>query len=81
LLALRRAWQVWQELEVPYEAARVRMLLGLACRALGDDETAALELEASRGTFARLGAASDLDRVDSLTRHAPSGDSRRLTPR
>ena len=81
LLALRRAWQVWQELEVPYEAARVRMLLGLACRALGDDETAALELEASRGTFARLGAASDLDRVDSLTRHAPSGDSHRLTPR
>ena len=27
--------QVWQELEAPYEAARVRVLLGLACRALG----------------------------------------------
>jgi hypothetical protein len=30
LLALRRAWQVCQELEVPYGAARVRELVGLA---------------------------------------------------
>jgi hypothetical protein len=53
LVALRRAWQVWQELEAPYEAARVRVLLGLACRALGDDDTVALELEAARGVFAQ----------------------------
>jgi hypothetical protein len=33
--ALRRAWQVWQQVEVPYLAARVRVLMGLACRALG----------------------------------------------
>ena len=29
----------WRELEAPYEAARVRVLVGLACRALGDDDT------------------------------------------
>ena len=81
LVALRHAWQVWQELEVPYEAARVRVLLGLACRALGDDDTASLELEAARGVFARLGAAPDLARVDSLTRRAASGNTRGLTPR
>jgi len=81
LLALRHAWQVWQDLEVPYEAARVRVLLGLACRALGDDETAALELEAARGVFAQLGAALDFARVDALTQHAPSIDAHGLTPR
>jgi DNA-binding NarL/FixJ family response regulator len=57
------------------------VLLGLACRALGDDDTAALELEVTRGIFAELGAAPDLDRVDSLTRRAASGNSRGLTPR
>ena len=56
LVALRHAWQVWQELEAPYEAARVRVLLGLACRALGDEDTAALELEAARGVFAAAGS-------------------------
>jgi DNA-binding NarL/FixJ family response regulator len=81
LLTLRRAWQVWQELEVPHEAARVRVLLGVACRALGDDDTAALELEAARGVFAQLGAAPDLARVDSLTQSAPYIDAHGLTPR
>jgi DNA-binding CsgD family transcriptional regulator len=81
LLSLRHAWQVWQKLEVPYEIARVRVLLGLACRALGDDDTAALELEAARGVFARLGAAPDLARVDSLPRRPPSIDAHGLTPR
>jgi DNA-binding CsgD family transcriptional regulator len=81
LLALRHAWQVWQELEVPYEVARVRVLLGLACRELGDDDTAALELEAARGVFAQLGAAPDLARVGSLSRRAPSIDTHGLTAR
>jgi len=81
LLALRRAWQVWQDLEVPYEAARVRVLLGLACGALSDDDTAALELEAARAVFEQLGAAPDLARVDSLTGGSHSLDAQGLTPR
>ena len=48
LTALRGAWAAWQELEAPYEAARARVLIGLACRALGDEDTAALELDAAR---------------------------------
>jgi DNA-binding NarL/FixJ family response regulator len=67
LAALREAWQTWQELEAPYEAARVRVLLGLGCRAVGDEGTAAWELDAARGVFDRLGARPDVAQVDSLT--------------
>ena len=55
--ALRRAWTAWHELDAPYEAARVRVLVGLACRALGDEDTAAMELDAARWVFEQLGAA------------------------
>jgi DNA-binding CsgD family transcriptional regulator len=80
-VALRRAARVWQQLEAPYEAARARALLGLACRALGDVDAAAFELEAARGVLAGLGAAPDLVRVESLTRRESPADVRGLTPR
>ena len=63
LAPLARARQAWQELEAPYEGARTRVLIGLACRGLGDDDSAELELEAARAVFAQLGAAPDLARV------------------
>jgi len=81
LVALRRAAQAWQELEAPYEAARTRVLVGLACRALGDHDTAALELEAARSVFAELGAAPDLARVDALARRKDTADTHGLTAR
>jgi DNA-binding CsgD family transcriptional regulator len=82
VIALRRAWQLWRELEVPYEAARSRLLLGLACRALGDEDTAALELDAARGTFERLGAAPDLARIATILARAPvTGTAHGLSPR
>ena len=80
LVVLRRAWETWQELEAPYEAARTRVLLGQACAALGDDDTALLELEAAREVFARLGARPDLARVDALIGRGPV-ESHGLTPR
>ena len=58
--------QAWQELDAPYEAARVRVLIGLACRELGDSDTAAMELDAARWGFQQLEAAPDLARVDEL---------------
>jgi len=67
LVALRAAWALWRELDAPYEAARVRMLIALACRSLGDEDSAALELDAARRVFAQLGARSELDRADALT--------------
>ena len=81
LVALRPAARAWQELEAPYEAARTRVLVGLACRAMGDHDTAALELEAARSAFAELGAAPDIARVDSLARPEDTADTHGLTSR
>jgi DNA-binding NarL/FixJ family response regulator len=75
LAPLGQAHAYWQQVDAPYLAARVRLCLGLASRALGDEDGARLELEAARATFARLGAAPDLARVDALVarRPAPAG--------
>ena len=78
---LRRAFEAWRQLEVPYEAARVRVLIAKACRILGDEETAALELDAARGAFSKLRAAPDLARVDALARGTASGSEHGLTKR
>jgi DNA-binding NarL/FixJ family response regulator len=75
---LRGAGTAWQELAAPYEAARVRVLVGLACRALGDEETAVLELDAARQAFAGLGAAADLAGVATHLRERPAAG---LSPR
>jgi len=81
LAPLRRASQEWREADAPYEAARARALLGLACRELGDEDGASLELEAARAGFERLGATSDLTRLDDLTRRRTSRGGHGLTPR
>jgi DNA-binding CsgD family transcriptional regulator len=64
---LRSAWTHWQELEAPYHGARVRVLIGEACRALGDEDTAEMELDAAQWVFQELGAAPDLARVRKLS--------------
>jgi DNA-binding CsgD family transcriptional regulator len=65
--ALRRAWSAWHALDAPYEAARVRVMIGLASRELGDEDTAGMELEAAREVFRQLGAAPDLARLEATT--------------
>lgn len=67
LKQLRKAWTIWRELEAPYEAARTRVLLSEACRLVGDDDGAEMELDAARSTFDQLGATHDLSRVDALS--------------
>jgi DNA-binding CsgD family transcriptional regulator len=78
---LRRAWAGWHGLDAPYEAARVRVLVGLACRALGDEEGAAMELDAARWVFDQLGAVPDLARVTDLARPTPGSPPAPLTAR
>ena len=78
---LRRAFGAWQQLEVPYEVARVRVMIAKACRILGDEETAALELDAARGAFSELRAAPDLARLDALARGTASESEHGLTKR
>ena len=60
----------------PYEVARSRELIGLACRALGDEEAAGLELEAARTGYEELGAVPDAVRLGSRP-----GRPHGLTPR
>jgi DNA-binding CsgD family transcriptional regulator len=74
---LRRACRIWQELDAPYEVARVRALIGDALRRLGDVDGAAMELDAARAVFQRLGAAPALtaieERSEAGPRRAPAG--------
>lgn len=79
--ALRQAWNEWQELGAPYEAARVRVSIGLACRAVGDSDAAELEFDAAHRVFEELGAAPDLGRLDGLAREAAPEPAGGLTAR
>lgn len=64
---LRRAFHIWKGLDAPYEAARVRVLIGDACRAIGDNDAATLEFEAAKSVFERLGARPELARLNAVT--------------
>jgi ATP/maltotriose-dependent transcriptional regulator MalT len=75
-LELRRSWNAWCELQAPYEAARVQVLLTQACLQLGDEENALVELTAARNQFLQLGASVDLSRAEALfpkTTRPPAG--------
>jgi DNA-binding CsgD family transcriptional regulator len=80
LVSLRAARGTWQELDAPYETARTRVLIGLACRALGDEDAALLELEHATTAFEQLGALPDLARVEAVVARE-TGDTHGLTPR
>ena len=66
LAPLRRALGTWSDLDVPYEAGRLRLLVGRACRALGDLDGARLEAEAAAAIFRRIGAAPALAEAEAL---------------
>lgn len=64
IAALRDAVRLWGEVDAPWEAARARVALAEAHRAEGSADRAALELQAARDAFERLGAVPDLRRAD-----------------
>lgn len=78
---LRSAARWWREIEAPYAVATLSVLIALACRAMGDDEAAQLELESARATFSRLGARPDLHRVETLLNPSQPVSSHGLTAR
>ena len=71
LAPLREALTVWRDLGAPYEAARVTVLIGLACRALGDVDGARMEWDVAIGTFREFGAALALADVEALMHQPP----------
>lgn len=66
LASLDKAWRLWQEIELPYETARARELMGRARLASGDESGAALEFRAVRSAYQQLGARTDLGRLEKL---------------
>jgi DNA-binding NarL/FixJ family response regulator len=81
LVALRRAWAAWHEIDAAYEAARVRILIALACRELGDEDAAGIELEAAARVFSGIGAGPDLARVRRAFGTQPGAGGVQLTGR
>ena len=63
---LGQSWRLWQTSDLPYEAAKARLRYAEALAAEGDDATAKRDLRAARATFERLGATTEVRRVDSL---------------
>jgi class 3 adenylate cyclase len=68
-----RARKLWQQVDVPYESARSRVLLGNALRAAGEGDAATAELEAALSIFERLGAVPDARATAELLRRHVSG--------
>lgn len=60
---LRVAHRGFRDLQMPYEAARVQLLIGRSCAWMGDDDASELEFAAARVTFEALGASADLVRA------------------
>jgi len=65
---LEASRESWRELAAPYDTARTHVLIGRACRALGDRDGARMELESACRTFKTLGAATDLAATERLGR-------------
>ena len=81
IAALQHAQRVWQQVGAPYVSARIRMLIARACRALGDEDGAALEIEAAKKTFIGLGAAPDVAAIDAMAGAAVQQDRHGLSAR
>lgn len=72
LEALRDAWSAWEQIDAPYEAARTRVLVGVACAQLDDKDSGSMEWDAARVVFLAVGAAPDLAALDAATGRGPS---------
>jgi DNA-binding CsgD family transcriptional regulator len=81
LAELRLAWRLWHELAAPYEAARVQVLRGIACRVSGDEDGAQLEFDAAASVFAELGAGPDLAQAEAYATGAQPTAAAGLTAR
>ena len=71
LPVLREACRAWEDLDAPYDAAQVRLLLARACNALSDTDGAARAVDAAAEVFDRLGARLDMRKL-AMLRRAPS---------
>jgi DNA-binding CsgD family transcriptional regulator len=61
--SLREAWDIWRDLEMPYEQAQTCLLLATVCERRGDEDDRRLELDAARKLFKRLNVELPLARI------------------
>ncbi len=66
LTSLRRAATIWQDLRLPYETARTRVVFGRALRAAGDEDGARVAFQSARTAFEELGAGPDAAEAGAL---------------
>ena len=66
--ALQEARMLWRSLDAPYHEAEAQVLLAAAAGRLGDEATCAIEVDAARAAFKRLGAAPALARLAARVR-------------
>jgi ATP/maltotriose-dependent transcriptional regulator MalT len=78
---LQQAVQEWLLLEVPYEVATARLLLGQACRTCGDEDGAAASLARAAELFDHLGAVLDARQLRDLDGPASAALPAGLTER
>ena len=78
---LRRSWEIWCELDAPYEAARTRVFMAQACAMMDDCDAARLELELACGVFQKLGAAHDFSRTRAISARTIAKGESPLTAR
>jgi tetratricopeptide (TPR) repeat protein len=68
----RRALKEWKDNDLPYEAAKTRLMLAKAYLKAGDPDAAGLEANTARIAFDRLGAAADVAAVRKLLEEMPT---------
>lgn len=61
--SLRSAWEMWRDLEMPYDEAQARLLLAAICARRDDQDGRRLEMDAARRLFTELDAAPCLARM------------------
>jgi len=61
--SLRQAWEIWRDLEMPYEEAQTCLLVAAVCEKRGDEDGRRLEIETARRLFKQLAAEHCLARI------------------
>jgi len=70
--SLRQAWEIWRDLEMPYEEAQTCLLVAAVCEKRGDEDGRRLELETARRLFTQLAAEHCLARIAEQSERASS---------
>jgi DNA-binding CsgD family transcriptional regulator len=71
--SLRRAYETWRELEMPYEEAQTCLLLAALCERRGDQDGRRLAIESARRLFTQLKAEPCLARLAAPSRASHQG--------